>query len=277
MRALFLLLLGFTGTNCFANGLISNDYYIKVHASDLFSVQKIRNCIQYTTCLPFHQTIETLPDHTYNVSLRLDTSETEILNLFNGCAIAPSAIQVTRHLLPVNLHFNLNPGAATNRTDGNAIKLEPESVTQVKKHLPEIDALLKNKNYMEAVKLITKTLNLNLHDYSFQFNDVSTFPGFITDSGTKHIVFTTASVNGIPTVEVVRLVRHEAEHIHQKKMVDSCRNPEEADLANHNNRELSAHLNDLINFDLYCEDIARRIFERKGIMTAIVRYLKFFQ
>ncbi len=219
-------------------------YYFYFEGKELEDLQTLKNCIDYTQCGKYQESIVDDPSN-YRLHLWKSMSPDELTNLVRTCPIPDLSKKLIVRAKDQNGKI----------IDLKGIKTFPAAQLRVAQkanpaifHEPSqaVSIAMVNvvKNYLAAGKVsdahrtILYTWGIDLHGYKLSYTGQSgNFA--VTNHGKKTIMYGKEWL--ADPCDYIRMIRHEAEHVAQMKMAKSCG---DHNFDDHNKRERAAHLND---------------------------------
>ncbi len=251
----------------FAQGLPKSDfrkfnpfaqvYTIEVRAPLLEGLQEIRNCIQYEVCSTPHSQYE-FSVNEVKLQIRTELTPIEYQKILMNCPLRLYSGFVRfsdprgNNLIPFQ---PFNGSAFAYRDRRQPLRLSETANALLKKNYSDMNQLLKAGKSDALLDQIVKLTGLQTHGYRLGIDENEQLKGAITFAESRQVKFGRSMFKDTHLCDVIRVVRHELEHIHQNQFHQAChRSGSVAQLENHDEREMSAHLNDILNLDSYCED-----------------------
>jgi hypothetical protein len=219
-------------------------YYFYFEGKNLEDLQALKNCIDYTQCGRYEESIVDDPAN-YRMHLWKSMSMDELNNLVKTCPIPDLAKKlVVRYKDQKGKNISvkqLKPYPEAQKTVSKkaspAIFHEPSQPVS-KAVVDLVKKLLLTGKTNEAHNMILYTWGIDLHGYSLSHTQQKgSFA--VTNHDQKTIKYGNDWLS--EPCDFIRMIRHEAEHVAQVKMSNSCPTHNFDD---HNKRERAAHLND---------------------------------
>lgn len=218
--------------------------YFYFEAKELEDLQALKNCIDYSFCGKSTESIVDDPKN-YRLHLWKNMSMGEVQTLMKSCPIKDLAKNlVVRKKSQTGTVIDLKKFLPNNLFQTQMAKraspaiYHQQTAKNAKAAVDLIRSFLKAKNIAAAEKLILATWGIDLHGYKLNYTKE---PGgyAVTNHGKKEISYGNDWLD--EPCDYIRMIRHEAEHVAQMKMANSCGVHH---LKDHKNRERAAHLND---------------------------------
>lgn len=223
---------------------VQTPYYFYFEGKELEDLQTLKNCIDYTQCGKYQESIVDDPSN-YRLHLWKSMGTDELTNLIRTCPIPDIASKLVVRTKDqkgkiINLKGIKTFPAAQIRVSQKAnpaIFHEPSQAVSIAMVNSVTKSLAAGK-INDAHKTILYTWGIDLHGYKLNYSGQ---PGdfAVTNHGKKTIGYGKAWLSD--SCDFIRMIRHEAEHAAQMKMAKSCG---EHNFDDHNKRERAAHLND---------------------------------
>lgn len=220
-------------------------YYFYLETTELEDLQAFKNCIDYSQCGKYQESIVDDPKN-FRMHIWKNMSESQVTDLVKSCPVPDLAKKLvvrkngqTGALVNVkNIKPNVFSQKALASSGNPAIYYEPSAQTS-KTMVEVIRSTLKQNQVATAHKLLLSTWNISLHGYSLTYTgQKGSFA--VTNHGEKTIKYGKDWLS--EPCDYIRMIRHEAEHVNQMRMSNSCYG--DHNFADHTKRERAAHLND---------------------------------
>ena len=231
----------------------SEKFYLYYAADRLEDLQDLKNCLDYSMCGTYQESIVDDPKN-FRMHIWKDMTRDQLIDLVRSCP--------AKHLS--NKLVVKRGGQNGQNVDITKIKKNPFSqMALIKKASPafnkkvsdstetvnKISSLLKSNKVDEANKMIVSTWGINLHGYQIHYTGKSgSFA--TTNHQNKKISFGKDWIAN--TCDYIRMIRHEAEHVAQVHRFRECK--EGHNFTDHTNRERAAHLNDVRFLNDVCKN-----------------------
>lgn len=239
---------------------VRTPHYLYFEGQSIEELQEIKNCLDYLKC---GKSAESIVDDQKNYRIHIwdNLSRKELNQLSNSCPIRnlqqrlvvrkkdqtgkviPLKVDATARLQQESYKKAANPAIFTH--------ISPKEASLV---MEKISVLLKAEKTKEVTDIILKTWGIDLHGYSLEYTKKA--GSFATADHKNRKVSYTKDWLGNPC-DFVRMIRHEAEHVAQFKMMKSCSGNH--NFADHKMRERAAHLNDALFIKTVCPHIPDKV------------------
>lgn len=231
---------------------LSSPYYFYYEGHELEDVQAFKNCIDYTQCGNYRESIVDDPAN-YRIHIWKSMSPDELTTLIRSCPVKDLAKNlVVRYGSQTGKNVNIKnikpfpmQYMSVAKKASPAIFHEPSQAVS-KSTVDIVKNLLKSNKVKEAQRIILYTWGIDLHGYDLSYSGKKgNFA--VTNHDKKTISYGSDWLT--EPCDYIRMIRHEAEHVAQMKMANSCPTHNFDD---HKNRERAAHLNDARFMDNIC-------------------------
>lgn len=231
-------------------------YTLIAFADKIQDLQPVVNCIEYSFCNQSHSKVWYNSEQ-YVLSAELKLGTNAIAKMISDCHLYEKKARITvqdergHELSQTSLSL-----LSTQKSHLPAVLEVTEAEgTRFKAVTPKIAYLIKYNDYQPAIDEVIANLQMDLRGYQVKYVPESTFAGAVTDHEKREVQLSKGMLQNLHPCELARILRHESEHIHQMAYVNGCKLAgARVALADHDHRELSAHLNDALNLEIYCED-----------------------
>lgn len=221
-----------------------NPYYMYLETDELEDLQEFKNCIDYSQCGKYNESIVDDPAN-YRMHIWKSMEPSELNDLIRSCPVKDLAKKLV-------VRYKDQKGKII---DVSKIKQFPFQQKDMEKkanpaifHRPSqkvamamvnvINNLIKSNKIAAAHNTILATWGIDLHGYSLIYTGEKNSYA-VTQHGDKTIKYGKDWIT--EPCDYIRMIRHEAEHVAQMKMANSC---EKHNFDDHQKRERAAHLND---------------------------------
>lgn len=223
----------------------TNPYYFYLETDELEDLQAFKNCIDYSQCGKYQESIVDDPKN-FRMHIWKSMTASELTELVKSCPVKDIAKKLvvrkkdqTGSLVSVK---DIKPDEIRQKImlqDANpAMFIEPNE-SYSKNKVEVIHSMLRQEKVNDAQKMILKTWNINLHGYNLKYTgEKGSFA--VTHHKEKTIKYGKDWLS--EPCDYIRMIRHEAEHVAQIRMSNSCYGNH--NLSDHKRRERAAHLND---------------------------------
>jgi hypothetical protein len=219
-------------------------YYMYFEGDTLEDLQSLKNCIDYTMCGKYQESIVDDPKN-YRLHLWKSMTPKQLSSLVKSCPVTDLAKKLV---------------VRENNQDGKIVdikKIKPRHKSEKKVsnlaspaifHDPGeavsnatvdiVKKLLESNKIQDAHNIILQTWKIDLHGHELIYTKKpGTFA--VTNHSKKSITYGKEWLK--EPCDYIRMIRHEAEHVAQVKMSKTC---PDHNFSEHKNRERAAHLND---------------------------------
>lgn len=252
----------------------------KVHftaiSERLQDLQPLENCLQYLFCARSHSKI-VYNSKEFVLSVELSLGAKAISEVIVACHLGQQKARISIvDEQGQDLSKILRSRSRTlNSFIPDILVVTPEQSLRLKNSMSKIGFLINSFQYKAAIDEAAADLQADLNGYRIKYVPEGTFQGAVTDHGIREVQISRAMMQKLHPCELVRILRHEVEHIHQISYVNTCNlSGAKVELSDHNHRELSAHLNDELNLGNYCEDLAWMKSSSEFYLNRAQNYLK---
>lgn len=220
-------------------------YYFYLETDELEDLQAFKNCIDYSQCGKYQESIVDDPKN-FRMHIWKDMMPSDLTELVKSCPVKDLAKKLivrkknqTGDIVNVkNIAPDIIKQRALMKNANPAMFYEPNE-TDAKKMVEVIRSTLKMNKVATAHQLILNTWNINLHGYSLIYTG-QTGSFAVTQHAEKTIKYGKDWLT--EPCDYIRMIRHEAEHVAQMRMANSCYGAH--NFGDHTKRERAAHLND---------------------------------
>ena len=231
----------------------SEKFYLYFSADRLEDLQDLKNCLDYSMCGTYQESIVDDPKN-YRMHIWKDMTRDQLIEFVRSCPAKnlSSKLVVRRG------------GQDGQNVDVSKIKKNPfAQMALIKKASPafnkkisdstatvnKISRLLQSNQVDVANKMIVATWGINLHGYQIHYTGK---PGSFatTNHQDRKISFGKDWIAN--TCDYIRMIRHEAEHVAQVHRFRECKGGH--NFTDHAKRERAAHLNDARFLNDVCND-----------------------
>lgn len=224
--------------------LVESPYYFYLETDELEDLQEFKNCIDYTQCGTYKESIVDDPAN-YRMHIWKSMEPSEFNALIRSCPVK----DLTKKLV---VRYKDQKGKII---DVSKYKIYPQQQKDVAKkanpaifHQPSekvatsmvsvIHNLINTGKISTAENTLLATWGIDLHGYKLTYTGKKDSYA-VTQHKDKTIKYGTDWLS--ETCDFIRMIRHEAEHVAQMKMANSCG---KHNFDDHQMRERAAHLND---------------------------------
>ncbi len=236
-----------------------NKIYFFATSSNMEELQSLRNCLQYSGCFIFNESLAGGPSN-YRLHLRSSMTEAELKNIFDECPKSelPSSLVVKNEsTVPVTVI-----DTQLKDSEESVLAYRKKRKNIFLKKIPKIDyekleASVKSKvnalDYSSAIQEIIATFDLETFGYEVKVDLSINSNVAITDHLSKRIKIGKAGAENFP--DFLLMIRHELEHAQQNMHSLQCdRSSKPSNFSDHIGRERSAYMNDILNIKSICND-----------------------
>lgn len=245
-------------------GILLTILWLPLYAQDMWvksptieGIARVKNCVDFYLCSSYKEELEKVGED-YKWTVRFKEHQSDIQLAFKDCSTGnvvfetnfknvarttPSE-EVFRNLLPMNLFDRTFDGF---KKKESAIK----------------DHLLK-KETLSAMKSAIFEMEYPLEEYKLVPMKI-TRPNVLatTDSNLKQIEYDVDKWDGT-LCRFYQIMRHEVQHVRNRRRIDSCQKSHHFRVSNHNER--TTYMNDLVFIQKYCP-------ENVGLSASVERLL----
>ena len=246
------------------------NYYFFLQGKNFGEIVELKNCIDYSGCHVYGESLAGGPgNYRAHIDLPLTTKQLKkIITNCGGFTAFKGKITIKnkdKNNEKVDLTQFLNAENSLSEFDQSIIPIRLPSASDIPKIHQEVSALLRQRKFKEAVQSVVDNLEIPLFGYKIQIEGVDDNVA-VTDHQNK-----TVSVGKgwlTDSCAVIRMIRHEAEHIKQIQHAQSC--GYKSNFRDHKKRERCAYMNDMATAPVFCPQRPRMVQEAE---QGFMRYL----
>jgi hypothetical protein len=230
-------------------------YTVKVSSKNLEDLQDYRNCVQFEFC-SVNTTKFSKDGNKYVMDISSMITPAQLTQVINNCPLAKfnADIQFSNELgMVVSAPSPASDNFQSYYSNRKIQYLNENATDTLKANIGNFNERMHAAKFKETLQAVVDLSEMDLGGYELVYDPSNTFAGAVTHHDRKEIVFGSEFFHNLEGCQLIRIIRHEVEHVHQNERLEACaaqHTPSE--LADHNQRELSAHLNDALNIKNYC-------------------------